>query len=104
MAPGPCEGPAAAPELLLASGCDAPMSHPSPSRIIPANATKRGGRKRTLPNTTQSTVMDTASAALARLSDWVGEVAGLTQPDRIHWVNGSDAEYRQITDGLVAAG
>ena len=57
-----------------------------------------------MPNTTQSTVMDTAPAALARLSDWVGEVAGLTQPDRIHWVNGSDAEYRQITDGLVAAG
>ena len=57
-----------------------------------------------MPNTTQSTVMDTAPAALARLSDWVGEVAGLTQPDRIHWVNGSEAEYRQITDGLVAAG
>ncbi|MET3923671.1 GTP-dependent phosphoenolpyruvate carboxykinase [Arthrobacter sp. UYEF20] len=54
--------------------------------------------------TTPSNVLDTAPAALARLSEWVGEVAGLTRPDSIHWVDGSDAEYRMLTDGLVAAG
>ncbi|WP_427006925.1 phosphoenolpyruvate carboxykinase (GTP) [Pseudarthrobacter sp. H2] len=54
--------------------------------------------------TTPSNVLDNAPFALARLSEWVGEVAGLTRPDSVHWVDGSDAEYRMLTDGLVAAG
>lgn len=54
--------------------------------------------------TTPVTVMDTAPFALARLTDWVGEVAGLTRPDAIHWIDGSEAEYRKLTDGLVSAG
>ena len=40
----------------------------------------------------------------ARLLAWVEEVAELTQPDRIHWVDGSDAEYAQLTSELVEAG
>ncbi|MPZ60498.1 MAG: phosphoenolpyruvate carboxykinase (GTP) [Propionibacteriales bacterium] len=35
---------------------------------------------------------------------WVEEVAELTQPDRIHWCDGSDAEWERLTDQLVAAG
>src|SRR5512137_1920937 len=35
---------------------------------------------------------------------WVDEVAALTTPDRIHWCDGSDAEYRALCDGLVEAG
>jgi phosphoenolpyruvate carboxykinase (GTP) len=38
------------------------------------------------------------------LLSWVEEVAELTKPDRIQWVDGSEAEYRQLTDELVAAG
>lgn len=38
------------------------------------------------------------------LLSWVEEVAELTKPDRIHWVDGSEEEYRQLTDELVAAG
>ncbi|GAA1537674.1 phosphoenolpyruvate carboxykinase (GTP) [Kribbella lupini] len=38
------------------------------------------------------------------LRAWVAEVAALTQPDRIHWVDGSDAEYKKLTDELIAAG
>ena len=57
-----------------------------------------------MQETTPSTVMDTATFALARLSDWVSEIAGLTRPDSIHWVDGSEGEYRMLTDGLVAAG
>ncbi|WP_153504574.1 phosphoenolpyruvate carboxykinase (GTP) [Cumulibacter manganitolerans] len=35
---------------------------------------------------------------------WVAEVAKLTQPKDIRWVDGSDAEWKQITDALVEAG
>ena len=39
-----------------------------------------------------------------RLLDWVSEVAALTQPDRIHWVDGSAQEYAELTADLVEAG
>ena len=45
-------------------------------------------------NTTHSSLLDTAPVASDRLLDWVGDVADLTRPDRIHWVDGSEAEYR----------
>ncbi|NED99284.1 phosphoenolpyruvate carboxykinase (GTP) [Phytoactinopolyspora halotolerans] len=35
---------------------------------------------------------------------WVREVAELTQPDRVHWCDGSDAEWNALTDQLVDAG
>ena len=40
----------------------------------------------------------------AGLAAWVAEVAALTQPDAIHWCTGSDEEWTELTDGLVAAG
>ena len=35
---------------------------------------------------------------------WVNEVAELTQPDRVHWCTGSDEEWTELTDALVATG
>jgi phosphoenolpyruvate carboxykinase (GTP) len=35
---------------------------------------------------------------------WVRKVAGLTQPDAVHWVDGSQAEYEELTGRLVASG
>jgi phosphoenolpyruvate carboxykinase (GTP) len=46
----------------------------------------------------------TPETSHARLLAWVDEVAALTTPDRIRWVDGSAEEYRQIVDGLVEAG
>jgi phosphoenolpyruvate carboxykinase (GTP) len=39
-----------------------------------------------------------------RLLAWVAEVAALTTPDRVHWVDGSDAEHAALLAELVAAG
>jgi len=35
---------------------------------------------------------------------WVNEIAALTQPDRIHWCTGDDAEWAELTDSLVETG
>ncbi|NLT31128.1 MAG: phosphoenolpyruvate carboxykinase, partial [Propionibacterium sp.] len=39
-----------------------------------------------------------------KLLDWVREVAELTQPDDIYWCDGSDAEWNEMIDRLVASG
>ncbi|WP_116948009.1 phosphoenolpyruvate carboxykinase (GTP) [Jiangella endophytica] len=48
--------------------------------------------------------LDDAPTSHVRLLAWVREVAELTQPDRIHWCDGSDEEWTALTDQLVAAG
>ncbi|HEY3727002.1 MAG TPA: phosphoenolpyruvate carboxykinase (GTP) [Solirubrobacteraceae bacterium] len=40
----------------------------------------------------------------AGLRAWVEEVAALTQPDEIHWCDGSAAEYDQLAQQMVEAG
>src|SRR5438477_7798000 len=39
-----------------------------------------------------------------RLSSWVREMAALTRPDRIHWCDGSQAEYDTLCEQMVASG
>jgi phosphoenolpyruvate carboxykinase (GTP) len=40
----------------------------------------------------------------AKLIQWVEEVASLTQPDQIHWCDGSQSEYDALCELLVMAG
>lgn len=41
---------------------------------------------------------------LKELQTWVDQVAELTRPDKIHWCDGSAAEYRKMVDLLLATG
>ncbi|MDE2355341.1 MAG: phosphoenolpyruvate carboxykinase (GTP) [Alphaproteobacteria bacterium] len=38
------------------------------------------------------------------LVEWVREIAALTRPDRVRWCDGSEAEWRELTDQMVASG
>jgi phosphoenolpyruvate carboxykinase (GTP) len=55
---------------------------------------------------TASTIpgLDTAPTRHSRLLAWVREIAELTQPARIEWVDGSPEEWTRITDLLVDNG
>jgi phosphoenolpyruvate carboxykinase (GTP) len=41
---------------------------------------------------------------LKSLRDWVAEVAELTGPDRIHWCDGTEQEYRKLLDEMLDSG
>ncbi len=56
------------------------------------------------PDAVRAAVAGSAPTAHARLVAWVGDVAALTTPDLIHWVDGGEAEYAALVAGLVAAG
>ncbi len=44
------------------------------------------------------------TTTLAALNEWVDDVAALTRPERIHWCDGSDAEYEQLVAEMCADG
>src|ERR687894_526976 len=50
------------------------------------------------------TIETTAPTKHRRLLEWVEEVASLTQPDAIHWCDGSAEEYDRLAQALVDAG
>ena len=48
--------------------------------------------------------LDRAPTKNRKLVDWVRKTAELTQPDRVYWCDGSQAEWDRLTEELVAAG
>jgi phosphoenolpyruvate carboxykinase (GTP) len=48
--------------------------------------------------------LEPAPTKHAKLIAWVTEIAALTKPDRIHWCDGSDAEFEKLTAELIALG
>ncbi|MFI7618083.1 phosphoenolpyruvate carboxykinase (GTP) [Nonomuraea terrae] len=46
----------------------------------------------------------TAPTGNAELVAWVNEIAALTQPDRVEWCDGSEAEWTRLTNLLVEQG
>jgi phosphoenolpyruvate carboxykinase (GTP) len=58
----------------------------------------------TMTQTRDQAVLDAAPTTHTKLAEWVAEVAALTQPDRVYWVDGSAEENARLTDELVEAG
>jgi phosphoenolpyruvate carboxykinase (GTP) len=50
------------------------------------------------------TIAAVAPTTHAKLLDWVGEIADLTQPDAVHWCDGSAEEYDSLAQALIDAG
>ena len=50
------------------------------------------------------TIAAEAPTTHAQLLDWVGEIADLTQPDAVHWCDGSAEEYDRLAQTLIDAG
>ena len=48
--------------------------------------------------------LEPAPTKHAKLLEWVREIAALTEPERVRWCDGSEAEWTALTDELVAAG
>jgi phosphoenolpyruvate carboxykinase (GTP) len=57
-----------------------------------------------MTQTRDQAVLDAAPTTHTKLAEWVAEVAALTQPDRVYWVDGSAEENARLTDELVEAG
>jgi phosphoenolpyruvate carboxykinase (GTP) len=50
------------------------------------------------------TIAAAAPTTNRKLLDWVGEIADLTQPDAVHWCDGSAEEYDSLAQTLIDAG
>lgn len=57
-----------------------------------------------MPEFTSATIGAPVTLQHERLKQWIAEVATLTQPERIHWADGSQQEYDRLCAGMVDSG
>jgi phosphoenolpyruvate carboxykinase (GTP) len=58
----------------------------------------------TIADTSVAAIAATAPTKNAKLIQWVSEVATKTQPQAIVWTDGSEAEWKRLTDEMVESG
>ncbi|MCC3292269.1 phosphoenolpyruvate carboxykinase (GTP) [Arthrobacter sp. zg-Y1110] len=75
------------------------MGHDARQLVLDENGENAASQP--LDSTTGEAAAPTTHQALLA---WVKEVAELTQPDRVYWVDGSEEENRSLTNELVDAG
>src|SRR5690606_20319952 len=71
-------------------------AHDGDADSTPSHAREQRMNANPLPSSTPS--------SLEALNDWVAQVAALTKPDRIHWCDGSDAEFDALVAGMQVDG
>lgn len=52
----------------------------------------------------QATITPDYEVKSRRLREWVAEIAAVCRPDKIHWCDGSQAEYDRLCEEMVATG
>ena len=77
---------------------------PASGRAVGPTATVPKGDSMTADITSAAHDLTDAPTSHQRLLGWIAAVAELTEPDGIHWCDGSDEEWTRLTDGLVEAG
>jgi phosphoenolpyruvate carboxykinase (GTP) len=71
---------------------------------VPVGAAARRSEFAVTAETTENSSAAGYRSTHPELQRWVDEVVQLTQPDAIHWCDGSDEEWTSLTDELVARG
>jgi phosphoenolpyruvate carboxykinase (GTP) len=78
-----------------------PTTPPAPTGGPPSFPAERMRERNPVAMTTESTTRATTHEGILT---WVNEIAELTQPDQVYWCTGDDAEWEQLTEGLLATG
>ena len=80
------------------------MNHPKESSAVTGVATAAAGHGAAQRADQTARIGAPDYVQHSGLIEWVASIAALTKPDRIHWADGSQAEYDRLCAEMVAAG
>src|SRR5690606_7366351 len=77
---------------------------PEASAEAPLNRPLRGGTAAGSPDALRARLGAPDWVRNRCLLEWVDRIVDLARPERVHWCDGSQAEYDRLCDAMVAAG